>query len=374
MLLLLLPPAGGRCDLSAAFQQALGAPAAAAAAAAAAATAAATPAATLAATPAAAAAAATVACRALYLAVRGLAASLSSEGCLPLGTFTFAEAVSNAVKAAKSGVQLQAVDMYSLGMSCIKLAAAASSLPDASDRLQAAILLTIPGVTSLTDAMQNQHASVAPPPAAAVPPCDGTGTRGSSSSDGPVLAALLWARTLSMIGQGCIAMGSSTAAELDSKQLGEDMEGGQAVEEQSDADSEDHAIQLITALQLCSIGLDALAKLLLPSVQLLGAPGSKKACAAAHQQLQQQCSQLQQQYVSLVDEMDKAKVGWGPLFYLCKSPRTADTGQLPQDAAAAVSMFGAQLVQFGGALCAQLPVPLCCNNPGCVELRGASEQ
>jgi hypothetical protein len=31
------------------------------------------------------------------------------------------------------------------------------------------------------------------------------------------------------------------------------------------------------------------------------------------------------------------------------------------------------LVALGEALCAQFPLPHCCNNPGCVELRGASE-
>jgi hypothetical protein len=35
--------------------------------------------------------------------------------------------------------------------------------------------------------------------------------------------------------------------------------------------------------------------------------------------------------------------------------------------------LGARLVACGEALAALCPVPLCCNNPGCVELRGASE-
>jgi hypothetical protein len=38
------------------------------------------------------------------------------------------------------------------------------------------------------------------------------------------------------------------------------------------------------------------------------------------------------------------------------------------------SELGKQLVRVGEALCAQLPVPLCCNNPGCLQLFGASEQ
>jgi hypothetical protein len=61
-------------------------------------------------------------------------------------------------------------------------------------------------------------------------------------------------------------------------------------------------------------------------------------------------------------------------FYL-SSTVDGPAVQLPQGlAAAAVLGCGQQLVQFGAALCAQLPVPLCCNNPGCEKSSGASEQ
>jgi hypothetical protein len=112
---------------------------------------------------------------------------------------------------------------------------------------------------------------------------------------------------------------------------------------------------------------------LLPSVQLPGAAGSEAACTAAHQQLQQQCGELQQQLGPLDEPSSEAAVSWVTPSRLRRAASEAAL-QLPQGVAAAVLQFGLQLVQFGGALCAQLPVPLCCNNPGCVVLRGASEQ
>jgi hypothetical protein len=43
------------------------------------------------------------------------------------------------------------------------------------------------------------------------------------------------------------------------------------------------------------------------------------------------------------------------------------------DLCAATAATAQQMVALGEALCAQFPLAHCCNNPGCVELRGASE-
>jgi hypothetical protein len=75
----------------------------------------------------------------------------------------------------------------------------------------------------------------------------------------------------------------------------------------------------------------------------------------------------------LADAVNEAGLGWSSQFYLRHS-LGAPAVQLPQDLAAAASGFGQQLGQFGEVLCAQLPVPLCCNNPGCESLSGGSEQ
>jgi hypothetical protein len=47
--------------------------------------------------------------------------------------------------------------------------------------------------------------------------------------------------------------------------------------------------------------------------------------------------------------------------------------QLPAQLSALLPGLGSRLVACGEALAALCPVPLCCNNPGCVELQGASE-
>jgi hypothetical protein len=46
---------------------------------------------------------------------------------------------------------------------------------------------------------------------------------------------------------------------------------------------------------------------------------------------------------------------------------------LPVQLSTLLPGLGARLVACGEALAALCPVPLCCNNPGCVQLRGASE-
>jgi hypothetical protein len=54
-------------------------------------------------------------------------------------------------------------------------------------------------------------------------------------------------------------------------------------------------------------------------------------------------------------------------------PAAAAASDLPPAVAAALPSIAQQMVAFGHALCAQFPLPYCCNNPGCTELRGASE-
>jgi hypothetical protein len=110
------------------------------------------------------------------------------------------------------------------------------------------------------------------------------------------LLLLLWARILVFAGQGCIATaaapapapaavsGFSQAAAGTSAAA-----GGTAVQSRADA-----ACPWPFVRSACVAGLQALQQLL-PAVQLPGAAGSEEACAAAHQQLQQQCTQLLQQ-------------------------------------------------------------------------------
>jgi hypothetical protein len=50
----------------------------------------------------------------------------------------------------------------------------------------------------------------------------------------------------------------------------------------------------------------------------------------------------------------------------------ASEESVPSRVAAALPALAQQLAALDQALCAQFPLPYCCNNPGCVELRGAS--
>jgi hypothetical protein len=314
--------------------------------------------------------------------MRGLAAAARDDHCLPYGSFNFTrDAMEIVTKAANADAELPAADLFSLGMSCIKLAAAASESPEAGDRRQAGFLLMLP--FDIADAMHKQAASLAA--AAAATPAgsssssqrsaqdslaDSSSSSSSSSSIGTELAALLWARTLRLVGQGLVAAGGTNAQGQGDV---ETAEGVPPAEEQCTADQKQFTFSWADSANVCTCGLRLRAEQLLPAVQLPGAAGGEKACAKALEQLQQQCTQLREQVETLNDVLDEAGIGWEAPFYLCKAPSGIGE-KLPQRVAAAAMQLGQPLVQFSEALCAQLPVPLCCNNPGCVELRGASEQ
>jgi hypothetical protein len=339
----------GDFDLSPAFQQLEPAPGAAAA------------------MPTAAAA-----CKALDLASRGLAAAISTEHRLPLGSFDIArDAMKNVTKAANAGAELPAADLFSLGMSCIKLAAAASESPEAIDRQQAGFLLLLP--YGIADAMHKQAASAAasvPAGSSNTSPHSANSKADSiSSSSGSELAALLCARTLHMVGQALVHAGSTNAPGPDRVQAAE---GARHAVEQRATAQELYPSTWAGSAAVCEGSLRMLEEQLLPAVQLPGAAGSKKMCAKALKQLQQQCTQLRQLVDTLIKLLTEAGLSWEP-FYLSTAPSTI-AERLPKSVASAALQLGQQLVQFSVALCSQLPVPLCCNNPGCVELRGASEQ
>jgi hypothetical protein len=290
------------------------------------------------------------------------------------------DAVVNAVHAAESGVQVQAADLFSLGISCIKLAAAVGNLPKAADTDQAADMLLL--TQELAEAIQKQHASASVQSAAAavIPaPAVAAGSsssrrrklRASSHADdssssshgsGPVLAALLWGRVLRRLGQGYVAAGSSIASRQSSQQAAGSAADAPAAWQQGAEETGGHATCSWAPHPLLGrIGLRVLTEQLLASLQVPGAPGSEGACSAAHQQLTQQCTQLRRQSDSLINSVTEA----GLQLYWPSIP----VDQLPQGLAAAMSDYSQQLLQFGEALCAQLPVPLCCES-----VAGASEQ
>jgi pyruvate/2-oxoglutarate dehydrogenase complex dihydrolipoamide acyltransferase (E2) component len=229
---------------------------------------------------------------------------------LPLSFYNFTcDAINNVVRAAGRGVQLQAADVFSLGISCIKLAAAAGSSPEAEDRLRAPYMLTLP--YTLAEALQKQHASAAMTTAPAISSTSSSSSQrndqrraaspsaNSSSGSGSrlLLAALIWARILCKLGQGFAIAGDVTAAAGQSSQphaAADAAANAAAAEQQAVEDSEGGytSSSWPAVLAVCDIGLCVLTEQLLPSLQLPGAPGCEEACSAAQQQLQQQCTQL----------------------------------------------------------------------------------
>jgi hypothetical protein len=115
-----------------------------------------------------------------------------------------------------------------------------------------------------------------------------------------------------------------------------------------------------------------------PAVVLPGAAGSGEACAAAKQQLLQLHGRLQQGLDAARQLLDNA--------YSSSSSSTGSrllgaggTGEADREMLQLQPFFKVlpsilqQLKALAEALCTQLPLPYCCNNPGCTELRGASE-
>jgi hypothetical protein len=282
-----------------------------------------------------------------------MAAAFSIEQRLPVGSFAFTCATaSNAAEAATAGAELPAVDLYSLGISCTKLAATASKSPEDGDRRQAGCLMTL--ILTVIIALLKQAASAAE---AATP----AGSSSSSSSE-TLLSVLLCARTLQLLGQGFVTAGSADVAGQDGVQT---TKGVQSADGQCIAQHQGLTYSWTKAAAACNGHLEVVVKLL-PAVRLPGAAGSEQACVKARKQLQQQAKML-------LGLLDAADLGCEAPFYLGTAPSMA-AEQLPHSVTASALQFGQQLVQFSNALCAQLPLPVCCNNPCCVELRGASEQ
>jgi hypothetical protein len=107
----------------------------------------------------------------------------------------------------------------------------------------------------------------------------------------------------------------------------------------------------------------------LPAVEL---PGGAAASEPAKQQLLQLLDRLLQE---LQDSRQLSRLTHARRRYNGSTAAVKPTGEQHIDAAAAATleMLADQAKALGEALCAQLPLAHCCNNPGCVELRGASE-
>jgi hypothetical protein len=97
-------------------------------------------------------------------------------------------------------------------------------------------------------------------------------------------------------------------------------------------------------------------------------PGSATAVTSAQQELLSLLPGLQLNLVDVQLALESASKA------AADASTGASSGQTVTSAVTALLPgLGGRLVACGEALAALCPVPLCCNNPGCVELRGASE-
>jgi hypothetical protein len=301
------------------------------------------------------------------MAVRGLAAAAGTPAAVTTDSYvTFGCGVlwSVAVAAADSvtshqGLKQPLSGLFSLAVSCMKLPAAAASVDGSVWAAISRASTVLAAAVRLAQAAQSLCAAES-----SAATSSGAGISSSLSA----MLLLLWARILVYAGEGLLTVAAAAAA---ASVHNDTAASTSAAAAGSDVPSYDDVQQF--AGSACVAGLRAVQQLL-RAVQLPGAAGSEAACAAAHKQLQQQCSQLLEQLVPANEPSSSATVAW-PLPAFLHVADSASSPVLPLAKAAALDLqCTQQLVRFGQALCAQLPVPLCCNNPGCVVLRGSSEQ
>uniref|UniRef100_A0A383VU48 Uncharacterized protein n=1 Tax=Tetradesmus obliquus TaxID=3088 RepID=A0A383VU48_TETOB len=112
----------------------------------------------------------------------------------------------------------------------------------------------------------------------------------------------------------------------------------------------------------------------LPAVELPGAAGTEEVCVGARQQLLQLQGRLQQDLQGALATLasSSSSSSSGNARGDAEPAATAEAGALPPAVAAVLPGLAQQMVALGHALCAQLPLACCCNNPRCRQLRGVA--
>jgi hypothetical protein len=345
------------------------------------------------------------ACRALDMALRGLP-ELQNEGhsgvgmqvadtyCLMIMVHVWAGVVSakpDIWRGTEAG-QMQPA-MFSLSISVLKLAACLKCTIDGEGSAEAEMVLFSKRFAAVAARLCKLQQAAAAQPVDAAPTSSSSssssnsssiissgngGSSSSSTSPSPgVLCLLLQARFVRLIGKHFAAAGQEYAEGLQ-----------QASAEGDVAQSAnilwnltfvrwkvgDHEVEAVAVLAAFCAEVLTLIESLLLAVQLPGAAGSEAACAAAKQQLQQQLQQQVGEVPSSIAVMLRVLEAAKEVGQL-DAPGT--DSQLLMDlkcVVEALPLLGQQLVLFAEAVCAELPVPLCCNNHNCKKLLGASEQ
>jgi hypothetical protein len=279
------------------------------------------------------------------------------------------------------------LDVFSLALSVLKTAASLKSTVEGMSIAEANMLVfaeTFAAPTArlleLWQAAAAQTADAAPSSSSSSSVASSSSSSGggssSSSSSGStspgVLCLLLQARFVHMIGKHFEAAGRVYAAST------KDAAADDATDEVTDTCfrvpagftndnglSEGGAVGDL--MESCGAGVTRMLPLLL-AAQLPGAAGSEAACEAAKQQLQQLLAKVTEAIEGNIRVLAGAKQG-GQLGVQGLHEQLVT--QL-QRVGEGLPSLGQQLVLFAEAVCAQLPLPLCCNNPNCQELLGAS--
>uniref|UniRef100_A0A383WPD8 MYND-type domain-containing protein n=1 Tax=Tetradesmus obliquus TaxID=3088 RepID=A0A383WPD8_TETOB len=207
---------------------------------------------------------------------------------------------------------------------------------------------------------------------------------GSSSTSSPAVikncaALMLLARTAIAAGEALASLAlCDAAAQVAAVQLDADADAAAAMQP---AD-ERMLGELAPGLVGC-IGYAALLQANLPDCSLPGEPALR---GSMQQRLLQDVQQLQQEaadaLATLVQSGNAADSaaptssgsGSGSSSSSSGSSSPNLVNSMPAAFVALLPALGARLVACGEGLAALCPVPLCCNNPCCEELRGLSEQ
>jgi hypothetical protein len=291
--------------------------------------------------------------------------------------------------------QEQLRQAFALSLSCLKLAAAQCSEGQLQPHQQKAIgvvayaaVLTAEGLERSAQKQQHTHGSTEGDSSGSSSGDDSvsgsSGSEGDSDSDsddssnssrsryGGSLPAGI-SRMLVML----VARGLLLAARPELR-TGAEPTAAAAAAAASDAtaagSSSATAVPQITAAAAALLrnqirsGVDWLERVL-PAVELPGGAASEP----AKQQLLQLQGRLQQDFQ---DSRQLLRLTYARrLTYKERTQAVERAAERQVDAAAAAALdtLADQAQALGEALCAQLPQAHCCNNPGCVELRGASE-
>jgi hypothetical protein len=262
---------------------------------------------------------------------------------------------SSCVNMASTLMQAKSSAPASSSSSSSNAADAFAQLAACSSAVSRAMLIAIQGHVELAE----QQQQLAGQPAAVAD----NATVGCSTQ---CQAFMLMARCFTAAGHSLSAIAASSAASLDVPQGGATAAGAAA--EQACRSG------MLAALRACMAG----AEVVLSQLPAAVLPGAAESQERQQQQLMRDLRRLRQQLTTALEALSStdaaADVGTADANSRRGSSSSVVVSQLQEVTTQLLPGLCERLVACGVSLAALCPVPLCCNNPGCVELHGASEQ